>query len=362
MVVASSYNSAHIHLDALTHNLQAIKTLAPESHVLAMVKANAYGHGLIEVAKTLTQVDGFGVASFAEAMRLRAAQVDQSIVIMSAILTEQECQLAAENQFAVVVHHPQQLATLEKISLPSPITVWMMVDTGMHRLGFLPDQSQDAWQRLTACVNVNETLYLMTHLSDADNVHKSQTSEQINCFAQLSNKENVIKSIANSAGIVAWPEARSDWIRPGIMLYGVYPLLEQKGSTLVLKPAMTLRSKLIAVRELPAGAKVGYAGTWVCPEAMPVGVVGIGYGDGYPRHAVSGTPVMINGVQCPLVGRVSMDMITVDLRLCPQASVGDDVELWGKQLSVATVAEHAGTIAYDLLCGVTQRVNIHYEK
>jgi alanine racemase len=365
---------ARINLDALVSNLFQVKRNAPDSRVVAVIKANGYGHGMVRVARALQQAEAFAVASIDEALELRGAGINHPLLLLEGFFNHDELVLIRQNQLSVVVHQDDQLQALENLgkqtndqqqNVPqSPIPVWLKIDTGMHRLGFRPEQAAGVYARLKQCSHVAPTITLMTHLANADDRQDETTAHQVELFYQA---ESTIKctnelahSIANSAGILAWPQTHFNdhpsWVRPGIMLYGVSPLIDTTAADHDLQPVMTLCSRLIAIKHCQAGDAVGYGGSWRCPEDMTIGVVAIGYGDGYPRAAALGTPVLINGRRVFLVGRVSMDMITVDLRQCPGASIGDDVVLWGEGLPVEEIARHAGTIAYDLLCGVTTRV------
>lgn len=347
---------ALIDLSALKHNFQVIKTLAPQQSIMAMIKANGYGHGLIRIGSALSQADAFGVACLEEALSLRAAGITQPIAIMAGFSNPQELKIISENQFEPVIHHITQLETLKNTSIKKPIKIWLKIDTGMHRLGFAPKDVDTVYQQLMANEKISKPIRLMTHFADADDPIKPTTLKQIAEFNKITAQLSGAKSIANSAGIIAWPQSHADWVRPGIILYGASPMRDNKAIN--LKPVMTLQAKIIAINNLQRGDAVAYGGTWTCPENMPVGVVSIGYGDGYPRHAKNGTPVLVNNVRCNLVGRVSMDMITVDLRACPQANVGDVVTLWGNGLPAEEIAPRADTIPYTLFCGVTQRVKM----
>ena len=365
---------AVINLSALQHNLQRAKAAAPRSQQFSIIKANGYGHGLVPVAQALKESDGFGVASVEEALELKAAEITQPILLLEGFFHTDELEQIQQYDFQIVIHHEQQLLALEALSAKSllsekashqkPITVWLKVDTGMHRLGFDPDVVPEIVQRLLACTVVNKSLRLMTHLANADDMRNASTQQQIELFktilADESTNENFERSIANSAGILGWMGSYSDLARPGILLYGVSPFLKETGAVRGLLPVMTLRSELISIKQCQKGDAVGYGGEWVCPQDMSIGVVGIGYGDGYPRHAAEGTPVLVDGKRVPLVGRVSMDMICVDLREYPEAQVGSEVVLWGDGLPAEEVAESASTIAYDLFCGVTSRVPREY--
>lgn len=344
----------HIHLDALKHNLKCVRRAAPDSAVLAMVKANAYGHGLIQAAQVLSDADALGVACLEEAVELRQAGITQPIVLVEGFFHWDELSIISELQLDIVVHHLLQVEALEQCILPHPLSIWLKLNTGMHRLGFAPEEVHLMWERLAQCSAVRQ-LRLMTHLANADDTESTSTSEQLALFEQATAGLLGERSLANSAGILQWPETHADWVRPGIMLYGISPFPGQLGLDYGLQPAMTVSSELMAVHWAAQGESVGYGSQWVCPEDMPIGVVAIGYGDGYPRHARDGTPVLLNGQPVPLVGRVSMDMITVDLRTQPHANIGDPVVLWGEGLPVEIVATYADTIAYELLCGMGNR-------
>lgn len=349
---------AVIDLPALRHNLQRARAAAPDTRVLAAIKADGYGHGQVAVARNLADgADALGVACLKEALALREAGIDTAIVLLEGFFHPDELPAIVEHGLEMVVHHPFQLEALDGLRPGRPIPVWLKVDTGMHRLGFPPAQAARVWQWLGERPAVVAPVGLLTHLANADERDDPTTGAQLARFdAALAGCPGAQRSIANSAGVLGWPESHADWVRPGIMLYGCSPFPGRIGPDEALRPVMTLRSALMAVNRLEAGDRVGYGGTWTAPEPMPVGVVAVGYGDGYPRHAPNGTPVLVNGRRVPLVGRVSMDMVTVDLRGQPDARVGDPVVLWGEGLPVEEVAGAAGTISYELICGVTQRV------
>ncbi len=348
-----------INLSALRHNFSRIRTLAPNSRVMAIVKADAYGHGLVRIAQSLEQADAFGVACLEEARELRQAKIQQRIILLEGPYSGEELTKISQLGLDMVVHDLSQVEMLEQNQLNKPVCIWLKLDTGMHRLGFSPDLASQALARLEQSAGVKE-IRLMTHLASANNREDPMTRKQLQCFSQFNENMSLEKTIANSAGILAFPDAHVDWVRPGIMLYGVSPFSDSNGSQEGLKPVMTLQSKLITVRALKAGDPVGYGATWRCPEDMSVGVVAAGYGDGYPRHAESGTPVLVNGKRVELIGRASMDMLTVDLRSQPQAKTGDPVVLWGEGLPVEEVANHAGTIPYEVLCAVHKRLKFEY--
>ena len=345
-----------INLAALHHNLARVRELAPDSSVMAIIKADAYGHGITRVAKALSSTDAFGVACLEEARQLRAAGITQPVILLEGPYTAAELNEIVELDLQAVVHDMLQVAMLESVSLTKPVTVWVKIDSGMHRLGFLPEFFPEVWQRLNKCISVADDIRLMTHLASANERQNPMTAAQLDCFHDLCCEISASQTIANSAGILAFPETHADWVRPGLMLYGVSPLVDSYGMEEGLQPVMTLESQLIAVKKLRANDPVGYGATWHCPDDMPVGVVAAGYGDGYPRHAPSGTPVLVNGKRVSLIGRASMDMLIVDLRNQPNAKVGDPVVLWGEGLPVEEIANHAGTIPYELLCGVHKRL------
>jgi alanine racemase len=347
---------ALIDLAALRHNLTRAKAAAPDSRVMAVVKANAYGHGMLRVAKALSEADALAVARVGEGVALRQSGIPQPIAVMEGCFDADELELAAANRLELVVHHPEQIRLLQQHAVSQPLQVWLKIDTGMHRLGILPDQAIEAYHQLAALPSVASPPRLMTHLANGDDLSDPTTSQQCRLMRSLVAPLDGEISIANSAGILGWPESHADWVRPGIMLYGVSPFIDGRGPHHELRPVMSLQSSLIAINRYRKGDAIGYGGTWACPEDMAVGVATIGYGDGYPRHAPSGTPVLVNGQRVPLVGRVSMDMISVDLRSQPEAQVGDPVTLWGRGLPVEEIAEAADTIPYQLLCGVTGRV------
>ena len=354
----SRATEARLDLAALRSNLQRVRELAPHSKVMSVIKANAYGHGLVRSGRALMEhTDAFGVASGEEAWALRMAGIKQPINLLEGFFDSDEFDLIDEHRLSLTIHHVWQVNALAKAKLKQPVDIWLKVDTGMHRLGLAPELLQEAYDHLRPSANVAK-IGFMTHLANADDAADPTTKHQLSGFEAAIAGLSGERSIANSSGIVAWPDSHSEWVRPGIMLYGVSPMLGKQGSEHGLKSVMTLRSRLIAVNYLKKGDRVGYGGVWECPEDMPVGVVAVGYGDGYPRHAREGTPVRVRDQLVPLIGRVSMDMVTVDLRRVVQPRVGDEVTLWGEGLPVELIAEAAGTIGYELLCGVTPRVRM----
>ena len=350
---------AEISLQALQHNLRVSRSTT-NTRQMAIIKANGYGHGIVEVARALSDADAFGVATVDEGITLREAGIYKPIVLLEGIQRPDDCLLVHAYKLDCVVYHQHQVDLIKKTR--KPMRVWLKLDTGMHRLGFAAKEFEKAFTELSSLAHVEQPIKLMTHLACADERESSMTVEQIKLFDNqtqscLANE----KTIANSAGILGWSESHRDWVRPGIMLYGVSPFITGIGKDYDLQSVMTLRSELIAVNALKKGDTVGYGASYRCEQDMTVGVVAIGYGDGYPRHARSGTPLLVNNQQVPVIGRVSMDMLTVDLRAVNNAKVGDPVVLWGENLPVEVIAEHAGTIGYELLCGVTKRVPMLYQ-
>jgi alanine racemase len=347
---------ATIHLGSLRRNLERVRERVHGAKVMAVVKADGYGHGLERVARALRGADAFGVAAIGDGLRLRAAGITDRIVVLSGPDEPADLNELRRLQLDVVIHHDAQLAWLEGDRDARPLRVWLKLDTGMHRLGFAPERAAEIHVRLRALGNIDADIALMTHFAASDEFGNPLTARQIECFDHATHGLAGIRSLANSAGVLGWPQATADWVRVGGMLYGLSVVAGRAGAALGFEPAMTLATKLIAVNRLHGGERVGYASTWECPEDMPVGVAAIGYGDGYPRSAPTGTPLLVNGVRTAIVGRVSMDLITIDLRNVPDAKVGDHVILWGRELPVEEIAQHAGTISYDLTCGMTRRV------
>lgn len=349
---------ALIKLTAAAGNLRRIRAVVPEARVMAVIKANAYGHGMLRIARSLQAADGFAVARTDEGLTLRAGGIEQRIAVLQGFVSREELAAHAEAGLEPVIHSDWQVDWLEQARLPRPLAVWLKLDTGMHRLGMLPGEFHVLRRRLETCPAVRQPIPLMSHLANADEIEDRFTEHQLTLFRDVTRDVASESSIANSAGLFAWQDARREWVRPGITLYGVSPFPGRNGLDEDLEPVMTFRSRLISIKQVPAGTRVGYGGDWICPHPTRLGVAAIGYGDGYPRLARSGTPVLVRGRRVPLIGRVSMDMITLDLTACPEADIGDLVTLWGEGLPVEEIANQAGTIPYDLLCGITQRVRI----
>jgi alanine racemase len=347
---------ATIHLGALRENLRRVRELAPGAKVLAVVKADGYGHGLERVARALEGADAFGVAGIADGQRLRAAGVSQRIVVLSGHDEPADLAELRRLRLDTVVHADAQVEMLAADADPRPLRVWLKIDTGMHRLGFAPERAHEVHARLRALPCVDRDVALMTHFANSDVFDDPATARQIECFERAAARLEGERSLSNSAGVLGWPEAQGQWVRVGGALYGISVVAGRIGADFGFRPAMTLSTRLIAVNRVARGEEVGYAGTWQAPEDLPVGVAAIGYGDGYPRHAGSGTPVLVGGKRATIIGRVSMDLVTLDLRQHPDARIGDPVVLWGRGLPVEEVAQHAGTIGYELTCGITRRV------
>ena len=349
---------ARIDSAALRANLQTIRARAPGCRVMAVVKANAYGHGLVPTALALADADAFAVARLEEAVALRDAGLKRRIVLLEGVLDVAQLAQAAELELDLVVHQAPQIALLEAFRGARPFPIWLKVDTGMNRLGFRPGEFRAAWERLRSLQPAPLQLRVLTHLACADEADGSYTAEQLERLQPLVAGLDVELSIANSAAILAQPSTHAAWVRPGLALYGVSPFAGQRGAQLGLRPAMTLESTVIAVREVSAGERVGYGGEWRARRPSRLAIIAAGYGDGLPRGIPSGAPVLIGSHRAPLAGRVSMDMIAADITELPPVSVGDRVELWGTRVAVEELAAAAGTIPYELLCGVSQRVPI----
>ncbi len=341
---------------ALLHNVARIKHFAPGKKLIAMVKANAYGCGLVKVAPILHHaVDAFGVACLDEALIIRALGISTQCILFNGVFQAEEYHLACEHQLACVIHQERQLEWLLNTPLAHPITIWIKVNTGMNRLGFQPDEVHSIIVRLKKCPWVEDQLNLMTHLACADEPLRVENQQQIALFHSIQSADIALRSIANSAAIIAFPQAHADVVRSGIMLYGVSPFAQQTGADLGLKPVMQLRSIVSTIHHLPPHCAVGYGGLWQSDKPSIIGIVPVGYGDGYPRHLTTHTPVWVNQREVLVIGRVSMDMIAIDLSEHQDVCIGDMVELWGEHIAIERVAASAGTIGYELLCQITER-------
>jgi alanine racemase len=359
---------ALIHIDALHHNLERARACAPDARIWAVVKANGYGHGLKRVYEGLRAADGFALLDIAEAQKLRELDWRGPILLLEGVFEARDLEWCSRLGLWHVVHHQDQIDWLAAHKTEWPQRVFLKMNTGMNRLGFTPQAFRHAWMRLSALPQVDE-VSLVTHFSDADSPRG--IAHQLQVFQQHTADLSGERSLCNSAATLRHahdPAVRGDWIRPGVMLYGASPdYPEHNAAHWQLQPAMTLRSKLIDIQHLQAGDTVGYGSRFTAQQPMRVGVVACGYADGYPRHAPDGTPVLVDGVRVPLAGRVSMDMLTVDLSAVPQAQVGSEVTLWGRGptrgehtplLDIDEVAHRSGTIGYELMCALSQRVPV----
>jgi alanine racemase len=349
---------AAVSASALRANLAALRARAPGSRVMAVVKANAYGHGLVPTALALSAADAFAVARIDEAAALRAAGVAQPIVLLEGVITAEQLAEAARLQLELVVHQSLQIDLLEGFHGGNRFALWLKVDTGMNRLGFRPEEFAVAWSRLRDLRPTPLELRVLTHLASADALDGEFTRAQLARFRPLVAHLSAEISIANSAAVLALRETHAHWIRPGLALYGLSPFAGQLGRDFGLQPAMTLASTVIALREVPTGEHVGYGGAWSTQRPSRLAIVAAGYGDGLLRNVPEGAPVIIHDRRVPIVGRVSMDMIAVDVTGLPPVAVGDAVELWGPRLPVEELAASAGTIPYELVCAVSQRVPV----
>lgn len=354
-------SSAIIDIQALRDNFSLAQSLAPASKAMPMVKANAYGHGAVEVAKALAdRAPAYGVACIEEALALREAGIKQPILLLEGTYSAEEVPLAAQENFWLMVENSPQVEAIIRAKLKNPVNVWIKLDTGMHRLGFPVQEVQSQLQQLRASQNVAKQIVLTSHFAWADSLTEAFTERQLACFEsaiQNIDRTDTLQSLANSAAILGWPQTHRDWQRPGYMLYGNSPFGSPQVHADKLKPVMTFKSAIISTRSLESGESVGYTANWVASRTSSIATVAVGYGDGYPRHAPNGTSVLIQGVECPLVGRVSMDMISVDITDLPEpVTIGEPVTLWGPQLPVNRVAEQCNTIGYELLTRMPSRI------
>ncbi|MBS0366156.1 MAG: alanine racemase [Proteobacteria bacterium] len=349
---------AVINTQALRHNLRIIRQRAAGARVMAVVKANAYGHGLVATALALPGVDAFAVARLEEALALRAAGVMTPIVLLEGVFTAEQLQESARHGLELVVHDALQIELLERMSGAHRFVLWLKIDTGMNRLGFRPAQFAAALARVRSLRPAPLEVRLLTHLACADARDNAMTQRQLALFRDAIRGLTRPVSIANSAGLFGTLPLQCDWVRPGLALYGASPFADCDAAALDLRPVMTLTSSVIAVRDVARGETVGYGAAWQAGRDSRIAIVAAGYGDGIPRNLAEGTPVLINGQRAPLAGRVSMDMIGVDVTGLEQVQVGTPAVLWGEGLPVEEVARHAGTIPYELLCSVSQRVPI----
>jgi alanine racemase len=346
---------ATIDLGALRHNLAVVRRHAARSKVFAVVKANAYGHGMARAVTALGDADGAALLELDAAVRLREGGYARRIALLEGLFEPAELAVAAAHDIAFVIHDAEQLRLLDHAPASARLDVLLKVNTGMNRLGFAPAAAVAARDTLLRHRAVRQ-LTLMTHFATADDARG--VDWQMRAFEPVAAGQKLECSLANSAAILRYPQTHADWVRPGIMLYGCTPFGDVAATALDLEPVMTLTSELIALQTLSSGDRVGYAGTFAAARPMRAGVVACGYADGYPRHAPGGTPVLVNGRRTRTLGRVSMDMLCVDLDGMPDARVGTAVTLWGAGLSADEVAAAAGTVSYELLCALAPRVRV----
>jgi alanine racemase len=346
---------ATIDLSALEHNLKLAKRLAPRSRVMAVVKANAYGHGLLRTAQALADADGFAVLEVDAGIRLRGAGHRQTILLLEGFFTLEELPLIEQHRLTIVVHSAEQLKMLVSCAPARRLEVFLKINTGMNRLGFRPQELGGALAALKSHRGIG-SVTLMTHFASADG--EDGVAEQVRVFNEAAAGTGLPRSLANSPALLRFPETHADWVRPGLMLYGSSPLPKQSAEELGLRPAMTLATQILAIQTLKAGDRVGYRGRFAADAAMRVGMVAGGYADGYPRGAPSGTPVLVDGVRTRTLGLVAMDMLCVDLNSVPHARVGSPVVLWGDGLPVEDVAKSAERVSYELLCALPRRVRV----
>lgn len=346
----------------LLNNLRIIKSLAPNSKIMAIVKDNAYGHGLVKVSRYLTScVDAFGVANIADAIVLREAGIDTPITLIEGVFEPGELVIASENDFRVVLHSDYQIEWLADCKLRFKLNAWLNLNTGMGRLGFSPAVAIKAMKVISESPSIVQPVGIMSHFACADDLNNTLNEKQIEIFNEFVKNYSGEKCFCNSAGILNFPDMQYDWVRPGLTLYGGSPLNGTSAESLGLKPVMTFRTKLIAIQKLKCGDNVGYGSHYTCPEDMNVGIAAVGYGQGYPRATKDGGRVIVRGICCPLIGRVMMDMTAIDLRSCPSARIGDKVTLWGDGLPIEEVAAASDRISYDLLTGVRNKVHFEWK-
>lgn len=351
---------ASINLSALRHNLTQIRRFAPTSKIIAMVKANAYGHGLIAVSQALSQVDALGVARINEAVILRKGGIKTPIILLEGFNEPSELDLIHQYDLGSVIHHQQQMTYLQENPYIDCPYVWIKLNTGMNRLGFPYTEAASIYHTLKEMRNIKEIRGVMTHFASAEEQDRRFTQRQYEQFMSSTECLPVAKSLANSAAIIAHPITQKDWIRPGLMLYGVSPFHDRIGAELDLIPVMEFSARLMTFYRAKKGDRVGYNGRFTCPKDMLIGIVSAGYGDGYPRYIGENTPILVAGVETQIIGRVSMDMLAVNLDPCEKVKIGDKVTLWGQDLPIEHIAAAAKTSPYELLAGLTGRVEYEY--
>jgi alanine racemase len=350
-----SFPRATIDCAALRNNLSVVRRFAPDSRVIAAIKANAYGHGLVPAARALDDADAFGVARLDEALALRHAGIFKPIVLLEGVFSPEQLAVCAQQRLEVVVHSLDQVAQLEARPASDRHTVWLKLNTGMNRLGLDAAAFAQARDRARQCASV-ATVRVMTHLAAAEERGGEETRRQLDRFREATDALPFERSVGNSAGLIAWPEARTQWVRPGLMLYGISPFADTSAASLGLRPAMTFSTELISLHTIEAGEAVGYNGIWRAQRRSKIAIAAVGYGDGYPRGVSAKTTVLVEGREATVVGRVSMDMIAIDVTDLPSVRIGSPVILWGQGLPVERIAACAGTIGYELVCRINERV------
>jgi alanine racemase len=350
-----SFPRATIDGAALRNNLAVVRRFAPGSRIVAAIKANAYGHGLLPAARALDDADAFGVARLEEASILRRGGITKPLVLLEGVFSAEQLADCVQQHLEIVVHSLEQVAQLEARPASDRHTVWLKLNTGMNRLGLDPAAFVDARDRLGKCASV-ATLRVMTHLAAAEERGGEVTRRQLDRFREATAALPFERSVGNSAGLIAWPEARTQWVRPGLMLYGISPFADASAASLGLRPAMTFETELISLRTIEPGGAVGYNGIWRAERRSTIAIAAAGYGDGYPRGVSADTTALVEGREARIVGRVSMDMIALDVTDLPDARIGSPVTLWGQGLPVERIAACAGTIGYELVCRINERV------
>jgi len=345
---------ANIDMGALESNLQVARR-ATSARIMSVVKADAYGHGLLRAAEALAATDGYALLDIRDAVRLRNSGYRQTILLLEGYFSAEDLPIIAEYDLTCVIHSAEQISMLEAYPESGTLDVWLKVNSGMNRLGFAPQHVAQTIEQLRRHRAVRD-ITLMTHFANADEARG--VAEQLALFNDVAAPHRVARSLANSAALLRYPATQADWVRPGIMLYGASPFAEVSAQQLGLRPAMTLSSRIIATQQLRAGDEVGYGALFRAERAMRIGIVACGYADGYPRHAPNGTSTLVDGQRTRTVGRVSMDMLYVDLSALPRAAVGSRVVLWGEGMPIEEVARAAGTVSYELMCALTPRVRI----
>ena len=332
----------------LLHNLNILKSYAPNSKVIAMVKANAYGHGLRSTSlKLQSHIDMLGVASIDEALALRKVGIKIPIMLAEGVFEPNEIVIAASEGFHIVFHHKQQIDWIENSLTQIPINAWIKINTGMGRLGFPPEEAKTYYKTLLSSDKIKKPIRIMSHFACADEKDHELNQIQIDNFKEFIKDLDSEYSICNSAGILNFPDMHYDYIRPGLALYGATPVAGKSAKELGLKPVMHLQTNLIAINHMKKGQSIGYGSRYICPEDMDVGVIAFGYGDGYPRSIEEGTPILVGDIECTIIGRVSMDMISINLLNNKKAKLGDKVVLWGNNLPVERIAQYSANINYE---------------